>query len=889
MSESLSENPAQETPNTEPVIAESLGNNVGMLGRMLGNIISATEGEKLLAKIEDIRQLAKTSRSNSEGSYTQLAEYLGELPSSELLPIARAFSHFLNLVNIADQHHTISREMDAELSATETLEELFTELGSQGDSKQEVSSSLERLKIDLVLTAHPTEITRRSLINKHLEIENLLSQLELKGHTEREQSGLEARLEELIAQIWHTLDFREHQPTPVDEAKWGLAVIENSLWDSVPNYMRRLESTSRAATDNNLALDFSPISFSFWMGGDRDGNPNVTAKITRQVIMLCRWKALDLYINELTQLIDDLSMSRCDQALADFTNQAREPYRHVMRKLRTDLRIAIADLERQISGEPSHGIKAPNFDQLWQPLKLCYDSLHNCGMDRIARGKLLDLMRRLQSFGLSLVKLDIRQESDRHTQVFSELSLYLGIGDYGVWSEAEKQSFLLKELQSNRPLIAPNWVPSPDVQEVLDTCREVATQSAESLGVYVISMARQPSDVLAVLLLLKECGCEHPIPIAPLFETLEDLDNSAASISELLQMPWYRGYTQGKQTVMIGYSDSAKDAGVLAAGWAQYKAQEALLEVCRKEGIDLTLFHGRGGTIGRGGAPAQAALLSQPPGSLRNGLRVTEQGEMIRNKLGITSIAVKSLALYTSAILKADLHEPPVPKPQWRDLMDKLSHISCAAYRDVVRKDPRFIQYFRQATPEQELAKLPLGSRPARRKSDGGIESLRAIPWIFAWSQNRLMLPAWLGAGSALQQLIDEGHQTELENMCRLWPFFSTRLSMLEMVYAKADLAISGHYDKTLVDTDLQPFGEQLRDLLSRDIRTLLCINNEADLMENTPQAKAALEFRNTYVDPLNLLQVELLKRDREITEDLLDQPIMVTIAGIAAGLRNTG
>jgi phosphoenolpyruvate carboxylase len=379
------------------------------------------------------------------------------------------------------------------------------------------------------------------------------------------------------------------------------------------------------------------------------------------------------------------------------------------------------------------------------------------------------------------------------------------------------------------------------------------------------------------------------LPVAPLFETLEDLNNASSVMSSLMAMDWYRNECSNRQTVMIGYSDSAKDAGVMAAGWAQYRAQEELLRVCEEAEVALQLFHGRGGTIGRGGAPAKAALLSQPPGSLTNGLRVTEQGEMIRTKLGLTSIATKSLALYTTAIMQANLDKPPVPRPEWRKVMDKLSDLSCAAYRSVVRENPDFVAYFRQATPEIELGNLPLGSRPARRKTGGGIESLRAIPWIFAWSQNRLMLPAWLGAGDALQQVIDSEGKTILEQMCEDWPFFATRISMLEMVYVKADIDISNYYDSVLVDQDKHSLGTQLRAQLEKDISTVLSIRNEESPMEDTPLQRASIDFRNTYVDPLNLLQAELLQRNRKKEDADLQQAIMVTIAGISAGLRNTG
>jgi phosphoenolpyruvate carboxylase len=402
-------------------------------------------------------------------------------------------------------------------------------------------------------------------------------------------------------------------------------------------------------------------------------------------------------------------------------------------------------------------------------------------------------------------------------------------------------------------------------------------------------MARQASDVLAVHLLLKEAGCPHPLPVAPLFETLDDLSRARQVVESLLQSDWYRGHVDGRLMVMIGYSDSAKDAGVLAAAWAQYEAQEALLQVCADRGVRLTLFHGRGGTIGRGGAPAGQALLSQPPGSLEHGLRVTEQGEMIRAKLGWTSMAVKTLALYTAAICRANLLTPSAPKPAWRELMATMAAESCAAYRAVVREEPRFVDYFRHATPEQELAKLPLGSRPARRRAGGGIESLRAIPWIFAWSQNRLMLPAWLGAGAALQGALDRGSGQQLREMASVWPFFATRLSMLEMVFAKADAGLSAYYDDCLAPAELQPIGERLRRQLAADAATVLDITGDGELLEREPWIRESIRLRNIYTDPLNFLQAELLKRNREHETPLLDRAIMVTIAGVAAGMRNTG
>jgi len=516
-------------------------------------------------------------------------------------------------------------------------------------------------------------------------------------------------------------------------------------------------------------------------------------------------------------------------------------------------------------------------------------------MGIIANGDLLNTLRRVKCFGVPLVRIDIRQESTRHSEALGELTRYLGLGDYESWSETDKQAFLIRELNSQRPLLPRQWEPSAETREVLETCEVIAEAPQGSIAAYVISMAKTPSDVLAVHLLLKEAGIRFALPVAPLFETLDDLNNADAVMTQLLNIDWYRGFIQGKQMVMIGYSDSAKDAGVMAASWAQYQAQDALIKTCAKADIALTLFHGRGGSIGRGGAPAHAALLSQPPGSLKGGLRVTEQGEMIRFKYGLPEVTISSLSLYTSAILEANLLPPPEPKQAWREIMDELSVRSCEMYRDYVREKADFVSYFRSATPEVELGRLPLGSRPAKRRPSGGVESLRAIPWIFAWTQNRLMLPAWLGAGAALQKVVENGKQSDLETMCRDWPFFSTRLGMLEMVFSKADLWLAEYYDQRLVQRELWSLGEELRQQLEKDIKVVLDIANDSHLMADLPWIAESIQLRNIYTDPLNVLQAELLHRSRYAQErgqepdPRVEQALMITIAGVAAGMRNTG
>ncbi|NQE77256.1 phosphoenolpyruvate carboxylase [Pantoea ananatis] len=876
----------------------AMRSNVSMLGKLLGDTIKDALGENILDQVETIRKLSKSSRAGNDTHRKALLNTLQNLSNDELLPVARAFSQFLNLTNVAEQYQTISRSGDG-ANHPELLKKTFETLKQNNLSESAIHAAIESLSLELVLTAHPTEITRRTLIHKLGEVNSCLEQLDHSDISDYERNQIMRRLRQLVAQAWHTDEIRKYRPTPVDEAKWGFAVVENSLWEGVPAFLRELNEQLEETFGIKLPVDFVPVQFTSWMGGDRDGNPNVTASITRHVMQLSRWKATDLFLRDIGVLISELSMSECSQEVADLSGdpEALEPYRVILKRLRSQLMSTQAYLERRLKGErlPRPADLLVSNAQLWDPLYAIYQSLQQCGMSIIANGQLLDTLRRVKCFGVPLVRIDVRQESTRHTEAIAEITRYLGLGDYESWSEADKQAFLIRELNSKRPLLPRSWEPSDETREVLETCKVVAEAPQGSIAAYVISMAKTPSDVLAVHLLLKEAGIPFAMPVAPLFETLDDLNNANDVMSKLLNIDWYRGFIQGKQMVMIGYSDSAKDAGVMAASWAQYQAQDALIKTCEKAGVSLTLFHGRGGTIGRGGAPAHAALLSQPPGSLKGGLRVTEQGEMIRFKYGLPEVTIASLSLYTGAILEANLMPPPEPKPEWRSIMNQLSADSCAMYRGYVRENADFVPYFRSATPEQELGKLPLGSRPAKRRPTGGVESLRAIPWIFAWTQNRLMLPAWLGAGAALQQAMLAGHQDQLEAMCRDWPFFSTRLGMLEMVFSKADLWLAEYYDQRLVDKSLWPLGQQLRDQLDADIKAVLTIANDSHLMADQPWIAESIALRNVYTDPLNVLQAELLHRSRaqeargDEPDARVEQALMVTIAGVAAGMRNTG
>ncbi|WP_193038811.1 phosphoenolpyruvate carboxylase [Pseudoalteromonas nigrifaciens] len=875
----------------------ALRGNVNLLGQLLGQTIKDAQGQAILDKVEEIRALSKSSRSGNENDRKTLIKVLHALSDEELLPVARSFNHFLNLANVAEQFHTVSRFNDVGFCQlnplTQTLKTLATKANNGQLNHNHLADTLSKLHINLVLTAHPTEVTRRTIINKHVELSDCLASLERTDNLAQEREAILNRIAQLISQAWHTDDIRRSRPTPVDEAKWGYAVIENSLWHAVPRFLREFSKHVKEHLSLELPTNYSPIEFTSWMGGDRDGNPYVTAQVTKEVLDHGRWMALDLYGRDLETLSTELSMSDASDELIALAGQEFEPYRCVIKTLKNQVLETVMHLGAKIKNQRSEAQDLiTDINQIKHPIEVCYRSLLKCNMKVVADGLLLDVLHRINSFGLRLAKLDVRQDSSRHGDVFSELTRYLGLGDYNQWQEQDKQAFLLTELNSRRPLIPKRWQPSPEVQEVLDTFDVIAQQDEQTFGLYIISMARTASDILAVQLLLKESGCSFKLPVAPLFETLDDLNDGHNVITTLLDNDWYRGQINNTQNVMIGYSDSAKDAGMMAAGWAQYEAMDKLVQLADKRGIELVLFHGRGGTVGRGGAPAAQALHSQPPGSLKGGLRVTEQGEMIRFKFGLPDVALQSLNIYAGAVLQSNLLPPPEPKPQWREVMALSSEESCEHYRNVVRHDENFVPYFRMATPELELSKLPLGSRPAKRNPTGGVESLRAIPWIFAWSQNRLMLPAWLGALTGLQAALAKYGVETLQEMSLQWPFFRSRLEMLEMVFSKADSWLSEHYDNALVEDMYKPLGVTLRKELAEAISLVQSLSPQKSLLADQPWIKESIALRNPYTDPLNVLQVELLRRARSSdngSEGDIDNALMITMTGIAAGMRNTG
>lgn len=898
-----------------------LENDIQLLGDTLIQVIREQEGEATLKIIDEIRHCVHQARDGKENHRKNFENLLSNMADAAMLPVARFFGHYLNLANIAEQQHRVRRlrqyTQDNNSSARrKSLDHLLDKLLAEGIPQESIAKAFAKLSIELVLTAHPTEISRRTVSLKHDSIARHLDMLDRINLTDYEKITLENEIREEITALWCTDEIRHHKPSPIDEAKWGITAIEQTLWDVVPDFLREIDYVLKRKLNMKLPVDAAPIRFASWMGGDRDGNPNVTAAISNQVCWLSRWQATELYWQDINELRTELSMSQCNQELRNLVGDHPEPYRQLLRVVRDRLAGTREWLEARLEGvDVDEQTVYQSAEEIKQPLLVCYRSLIECGMKRIAEGKLTDVIRRVSCFGLGLMPMDLRQESTRHAQVFDAVTRYIGLGEYLNWTEAEKQQFLLKELLSSRPLIprdffeknlANNWVENlhqqagysiEDVYEVLATVQIIPNHPQESFSSYIISMAHSASDVLAVMLLQKEAGISKPLPTMPLFETLEDLENAAGIIDGLLSIDAYKQMIAGVQPVMIGYSDSAKDAGFLAASWAQYRAQEALIAVCEKHGVSLRLFHGRGGSMSRGGGSAHGALLSQPPGAVNGFVRITEQGEMIRFKFGLPGIALRTLELYTSATLEATLLPPPEPEEKWRKLMDNITARSLSGYRQMVRNE-NFLNYFYTATPERELERLALGSRPARRKASSGLEGLRAIPWVFAWTQSRLLVSAWLGSDEALEQAINDKQSDLIREMIAQWPYFSTVIDMLEMVLAKTESSVSEFYELKLADPSAKKIGDQLRQRLAAVIAAVITIRGSRQLLDNTPVIQYSIKARNPYVIPLHFLQAEIMQRlrqqdDKKYPADNqdngLEQALKITIAGVAAGMRNTG
>ncbi len=861
------------------------------MGDRLGDTLRSSGGPGLLDLVEEVRRLAKGARAGRPEDEAALHALLGELDTERAHAVARAFAHFLALANVAESRHR-ARSHEREQTS---LVGILSRLVASGISAEQIHERALRQPIELVLTAHPTQATRRTVLAKYERIAEALA--ERAAAPEPEGSSVDERVRREIATLWHTEDLRRLRPTPIDEAKTTFSLFERVLWDSVPAFLREWSDALLTVTGKPLPLDAAPIRFGSWVGGDRDGNPYVTPDVTREACLLARWQAAELYERELCRLQDELSVGTASEELRALAPDSGEPYRKVLKGLIERVRDTRRACEEALGvASPTRSLRASaarlvTARELAEPLALLHRSLTSVGLDIVARGRLVDVMRRVATFGVTLAPLDIRQHADVHTRALDAVTRALDLGSYSTWSEDKRRRFLLDELASKRPLL-PRRLPDDDaLRDVIGAIAACAEQPEGSLGAYVISGCRDVSDVLAVHLLQREGGLEPPLRVVPLFETLADLESAPAVVDALLSIETVRRRVGGSMEIMIGYSDSAKDAGRVASAWALFVAQEKLLAVAERHGVTLTLFHGRGGTIGRGGGPITLSIWSQPPGSVRDGLRVTIQGEAIDAAFGLPEIAAQTFELYTTATLESSLRPPPAPPDRFREAMDAMAKRAASSYRRVL-EDPRFFDYFQAATPERELGLLNIGSRPAKRSAHGGLGTLRAIPWIFAWTQNRLLLPSWLGAHEALEPRTDEDRAV-LHDMMTEWPFFAALVDLLEMVVAKGDLTTASLYDRTLVPHELRSLGGELMALFERTRGAILTLRGQRALLESNPVLRFGVEVRNPYLHPLSLMQAELLRRLRaagpEQAEPKLVDALLVTVHGVAAGMRNTG
>jgi len=888
----------------ERIPTKSLREDVRYLGNVLGKVIKQQEGVNFFKLVEEVRRLSKANiaNTNKKKSFKKLSSKIKNLSPINLFKLTRAFTHFMNFINIAESIDA-ARKLDEyenknQIDANKNIfiEEIFEGFfKNRKISTNKIYEIAKNLNIGIVLTAHPTEVKRRTLILKYHKITEILEQRDLLKKFPSKLKILDKKLYDEFTVIWNTDELKRTRPTPSDEARWGLAIIEDSLWETIPKVYRRLNDIFVKNIGKGLPKNFNPIEFGSWMGGDRDGNPNVTAKVTKEVILLSRWEAAKLYEKELTKLIQSLSIDKCSRKILSKTGKTFEPYRVYLRPLRNKMRLTHKLIEQHLVEKVPLDQKKllSNREEILKPLRVVRESLEENNSENIASGDLLDLMRRAKCFGINLARLDIRQESSRHSQLISEFLKRKYKVNYVNWNEDKKIKFLSSKIKSKKKFINNFSFKNKENKEVWSTFKILSSEPKECLGAYVISMTSSASDILSVNYLQKEAGIKDTLRVVPLFETLEDLINAKPIMQKLFSLNWYRKSIKNKQEIMIGYSDSSKDAGKLSASWHQYKLQEEIIKLAKKYKIDITFFHGRGGSAGRGGGPIQATLRSQPPNSVNGKIRITDQGEVIQQKYGYEPLAKYNLCSYIGAVMQATLSPPPIPKKEWRDLIEKMSEISTKSYRKNINESSDFIRYFKTVTPHVSLGKLSIGSRPSKRKNVDNIQSLRAIPWVFAWTQIRLMLPAWLGSAEALKYSSAGKLNKILVEMEKDWPFFNSNMDILDMVISKADPEISKIYEENLADNKLKSVGKNLR-FQFHNIKKLNKQITPKEIIKARKEFRTSVIVRNIYSEVLNIIQAATMnklsqKKYNKEGKKFLNDALMTSIAGISAAMKNTG
>jgi phosphoenolpyruvate carboxylase len=893
-----------------------------LLGRILGDTVRSQEGERVFDLVEHIRRTAvQFHRNADEDARRGLQAIMSSLPTDTAIRIIRAFGYFSHLSNLAEDQHHIRRTRAYAMAEAPprrgTMAFALARAREAGVTADQLAAFFARALCVPVLTAHPTEVRRQSIIDREMEIARLLDERDRVKFTPEELDENRKALRRNVLTLWHTSLIRHTRLRVLDEVANGLAYYDHTFLAALPEFYADLE--------NQIGTEVpSFFRMGSWIGGDRDGNPNVTAEVTRETLAMQSGQAMRFHLEQLHLLgaelplygpmipVSDALRALSDKSPDTAAERQAEPYRRALTGIYARLAATAWQLDKVEPPHPPVGEAPPyaSAAELKADLDTIHDALTANNLAGLARGRLRAVRRAVDVFGFHLASLDIRQNSDVHERVLAELLGAAGaVQDYARMDEAARVAVLAKEIADPRPLGTPHHDYSEETANELALMRVIADAhrryGVHSVPTYVISKADSVSDILEVAVLLKEVGLLRPregrldVDIAPLFETIADLQHCPKIMTALFAVPAYRRLLAsrgGVQEVMLGYSDSNKDGGYLTSVWELYKAELALIEVFSRHQVKLRLFHGRGGSVGRGGGPSYEAILAQPPGALQGAIRVTEQGEVIAGKYSNQEVGRRNLETMAAATLEATLLEAERPPPpnDYLEVMEGLSADAFHAYRALVYETPDFYRYFRESTVLEEIASLNIGSRPASRSARRGIEDLRAIPWVFSWAQCRLMLPGWFGFGTAVGKWL-EAHPDDglarLRAMYDDWGFFRTTLSNMDMVLAKSDIAIASRYAELVGDETLRrSIFDRVRAEWQASIDAVRAIMNEDELLASNPLLARSLRSRVPYIDPLNHVQIELLRRHRAgDTDPGVVQGIHLSINGIAAGLRNSG
>jgi phosphoenolpyruvate carboxylase len=906
-------------------VSRTLSDDIYLLAGLLGEVIQAQAGEEAFALEERVRAHGKAYRSGEDANGDAFAASIAAIGLDDAEMLIRAFTNYFQLINLSEDNERVRRIRqreadDAPAPRRGSIRDAITRLKARGYSANDLQELLNSASIRLVFTAHPTEARRRTVIDKLARVFHVIRDMDERQLLPLEEGRVRTRLAATIAELWSSNEVRAVKPTVLDEVRAGLVYFRSTLIDVVPMIYRDFEEAVASVYEGEQIEVPSLLTFGSWIGGDRDGNPNVTPAVTRETLAVMHDSALRVIEDRLSELSGRISVSTLVTHEAPAVSDMLEAYRDYFPELGRELELINADepyrqaitLMRERVRAARSGVAGAytNSVQLLADLRAIEALLRDNHHNLILSGELRDTVRIVDVFGFHFARLDIRDHAARHERAIAETLAITGVEtDYRSLSEEERVALLTREIADPRPLVPSRRAgfsdPAREVLETFDVVHEALTGShSGSIESYIISAADAPSDVLEVLLLMKESGLsgvggnDARLRIAPLFESGASLADAPATMSRLLALPVYEQAlisSGGKQEIMIGYSDSNKDVGYLGSGWALYDAQVRLSRLFRDINVPLTFFHGRGGSIGRGGGPSNLAILSQPPHTVNGRLKLTEQGEVLSARYSTAEIAHREIELVAAATLVTSVGALTQPAPDRLAVFEAAMHTmadwSQAIYRDLVYGDPDFVSFFHQATPVSEIAELQIGSRPARRSGSSRIEDLRAIPWVFSWTQIRVILPGWYGVGSALARAKREYGLDFLQEMERTWPFFNGLLSNAEMALAKADLRIAERYIDLVEPADMRDrIWSAITGEFDKSVTMILEITEQQRLLDRDPVLQRSIERRNPYVDPLSFIQIEVLRQLRKGGDrDQLLRPVLLAINGIANAMKNTG